>query len=91
MYDAHVNMNGRTNEQEKRLFPSAHLVRVLAVTNAGLGVLYLHVSLLSSKPFPRIFIFGFPLPAFPFPSFACSLLVLRALAAFVSWPHTSTP
>eukprot|EP00752_Nemacystus_decipiens_P009511 g8502.t1 len=30
------------NPQEKRLFPSAHLVRVLAVANAGLGVLYLH-------------------------------------------------
>lgn len=33
-----------TNVQEKRLFPSAHLVRVLAFANAGLGVLYLHVS-----------------------------------------------
>lgn len=30
------------NPQEKRLFPSAHLVRVLAVLNVGLGVLYLY-------------------------------------------------
>lgn len=30
--------------QEKRLFPSAHLVRVLALCNAGMGCLYLHVS-----------------------------------------------
>lgn len=29
--------------QEKRLFPSAHLVRILAVLNVGLGVLYMQV------------------------------------------------
>ncbi|CAM9415618.1 unnamed protein product [Ectocarpus sp. 4 AP-2014] len=38
------------NPQEKRLFPSAHLVRVLAVANAGLGVLYLHWRYTSTFP-----------------------------------------
>lgn len=38
------------NPQEKRLFPSAHLVRILAVLNVGLGVLYMQWRFMDTFP-----------------------------------------